>query len=346
MLKLLRICYIKPMIKEITNKLIKNEEINFIELREVFDEIFSGLADEIQTTSFITALSSSNLSDEALLASLASSEDIVKFPINFDKESAIQNIFLTNQENIIDIQLAIDIICCANNLNISRYSISNQDNYIFKNAKALGINLNKEIDYNCIDFEKLNFNYFYLSNENPYFKYSQKIENKLSFENILNTTTRLLNPLSIKNLFLGVNDKNLVEKYANIALKLNKSNSIILAGDNNTPFISPNGETYIAEAWKNKIFTYILTPDLLGFKENSLDELKISSKEENASALVEIFENKLKNPKCDSIILNSALSLYISKKADSIISGIELAKKTIETGLALEKLNQIKKFYE
>ena len=120
----------------------------------------------------------------------------------------------------------------------------------------------------------------------------------------------------------------------------------MLSGDNNLPFISPNGETFIAEAWKNKIFTYVLSPELLGYSEASLDEIKVYSKEENAKNIIEIFENKLKDAKFNSIILNSALSLYISKKADSIISGINLAKKTIETGLALEKLNQIISFYK
>lgn len=334
------------MINEVTNKILENQEIDFIELREVFDEIFSGLADEIQSSSFITALNTSNLSELAICAALSSSNDIINFPIKVDKESSIQNIFLSNQENIIDLLFASDIICCANDLNVQRHNFFNHDDYIFKNAKAIGINLNKEINYTDVEFEKLNFNYFYLPNENPYFKYSQKIINKLAFDNVLKTTSKLLNPLKINNLFLGVNNKEFVEKFANIALKLNKSNSIILSGNSNLPFISPNGETYIAEAWKNKIFTYIVTPELLGYSEASSDELKVSSQEENAKNIIEIFENKLKNTKSDSIILNSALSLYISKKADSITSGINLAKKTIESGLAMEKLNQIINFYK
>ena len=334
------------MIIEITNKLINNEIVDFIELREVFDEIFSGLADEIQSSSFITALNTSDLYEDAVRAALDSSEDIINFPIKLDRENSIQNIFSSNQENIIDILFASDIICAANNLNIERHSFLNYDSYIFKNAKTLGINLEKKIDYSSIDFEKLNFNYFYLSNENPYYKYGQKILNKLPFDNILKTTTTLLNPLKINNLFLGVNNKKLIEKFANIALKLNKSNSIILSGNENLPFISPNGETYIAEAWKNKIFTYTINPELLGYSEKSLEELKINSQEENKELLIKIFENKLKDAKYESIILNSALSLYITKKADSIISGINLAKSTIESGLACEKLNQIIDFYK
>ena len=54
------------MIKEATNKLLKQEQIVEAELKEVFEEIFSGLANEVQTTSFLTALNNSNLSNEII----------------------------------------------------------------------------------------------------------------------------------------------------------------------------------------------------------------------------------------------------------------------------------------
>jgi anthranilate phosphoribosyltransferase len=52
------------MIKATTNKLINNEEIVESELKEVFEEIYSGLANEIQATSFLTALSASNINEK------------------------------------------------------------------------------------------------------------------------------------------------------------------------------------------------------------------------------------------------------------------------------------------
>ena len=77
-----------------------------------------------------------------------------------------------------------------------------------------------------------------------------------------------------------------------------------------------------------------------------MDELKSESIEQNKSELFEIMQGKLKNAKYDVIVLNSALALYISKKADSIMDGIDLAKKTIDTGLMLEKFEHIKKCYQ
>ena len=106
-----------------------------------------------------------------------------------------------------------------------------------------------------------------------------------------------------------------------------------------------DGETKVAEAWKNKIFAYVLTPELLGVKASCLDELKCSSTEENANDILLLAQNKLVGAKYNAAILNAGLSLYISKKADSIIDGIDLAKDTINSGRMLEKYKQIKKSY-
>ncbi|MBQ9149783.1 hypothetical protein IJX73_02520 [bacterium] len=335
------------MIKEAINKLINEEDLTFIEIREVFDEILSGLANEAQISSFLTALKSKKITTDELLGAIVSSRDSFKFQqfgLNFS--DGLESIAFDDKNEYIDILLAIDLICSANNLSVSRYdfnSFSNK-NKSFEILKTLGVNLEKNIDFLSNDFEKLNFSYFYLSQDIPYFKYSEKIRNTLPFDNILNITSKMLNPLKTKNLFLGICDKNLVETYANIALRLENNNSIIVCNDN-IPFVSLSGESIVAEAWKNKIFTYVITPDLLGFKENDINELKCSDIRENANSLLNIMDNKLKNSMYDFIVLNSALALYISKKSDSIMEGIELAKKTIDTGKMKEKFLQIKNFY-
>ena len=42
--------------------------------------------------------------------------------------------------------------------------------------------------------------------------------------------------------------------------------------------------------------------------------------------------------------MNSGCALYVSGKADSIADGVKLAAELIDSGKALEKLNQLIKF--
>lgn len=336
------------MIKATTNKLINNEEIVESELKEVFEEIYSGLANEIQATSFLTALSASNINEKILTLAIQTSSQSIKRPFNnFYNGNLIENIALNKDEKYFDISIIQDLICSSVELCVSKYTFDSPsyNKQSFDILKLMGINIENKVDYNNIEFEKLNFNYLYLSNENPYFKYSESIRLNLPFDNILNTTSKMLNPLNAKNIFLGVNKKEQVEKYATICLKLQKNNSIIVCGNDSLPFISPYGESYVAEAWKNKIFTYELAPQHLDFKEHELSEILCENNEQNAQDILAIIYNKQKDAKYELSILNSALSLYISKKADSIMDGINIAKKVIKDGIVAQKYEQIKKFY-
>lgn len=334
------------MIKEAINKLINKEKLSEVELRESFDEVFSGLATSVESASFISLIN--QFENETILSVLNCANGAIKKPFSiFNTDELIQNTAFNFDSKIIDVLLIQDLICATSGLNVARHCFDTHLTYenSFDVLFKMGINIKKEIDYSTSEYENLNFNYFYLSKESPYFKYSEPIRKALPFDNVFNYTHKLINPINAKNLFLGVNKKDDVEKYANIALKLNKANSIILCAQDGLPLVSLNGETCVAEAWKNKIFTYIVTPDLLGFKEASLEDLKCQNNEENAQDVLDIIQNKNKSPKYDLAIINSALALYISKKADSIMDGINLAKKLIEDGLVEQKYNQIKEFY-
>ena len=68
------------MINEVLNKLLNAQKISELEAREVFEEIFSGLSNDIQTASFITALNNIDLDDEIICAAIEASSQAVKRP--------------------------------------------------------------------------------------------------------------------------------------------------------------------------------------------------------------------------------------------------------------------------
>ena len=80
-------------------------------------------------------------------------------------------------------------------------------------------------------------------------------------------------------------------------------------------------------------------------KTASEDEIKCENETHCAELLENLFLNKINGAIYDIIVLNSSLSLYIAKKAGSILDGINLAKKLIDDGVVAQKFEQIKKFY-
>ncbi len=336
------------MISELIEKFSNNEEVATSELKEGFDEIFSGLAQSSLSSSFLAALKVKNESAEDIYCAISSARSsIAKKNMSKNKEELVEYFTLCENENYFDIQFALDIISSANNLGALRYCFSSPfyKTQPFKTAFTFNLNFDIEKENLLDKFEQTNFSYVKLDTQEPYFKYTNDLKRQLNFENVLNFTDKFLNPYDAKNQIIGVKNKEMVEKIAQVCLKLNNSNSLILSSNSALPFVCPQEDTFVAEAWKDKVFTYNLNLELLGLKKHSLDEIKISSFEESKELLIKAFKNKEQDAIFDFIVANAGLNLYICKKANSIIEGLELAKKTILNNLAFEKLEQIIKIY-
>jgi anthranilate phosphoribosyltransferase len=72
----------------------------------------------------------------------------------------------------------------------------------------------------------------------------------------------------------------------------------------------------------------------------SIEDIRGGDAKENAQTIIDIFKGE-KGAKRDIVILNCAAALYVSKIVNSFEEGIELSKKNIDNGKALQKLNQI-----
>lgn len=333
------------MIEEVLNKLVNSEECSNSDILEAFDEIFSGLANMSQATSLIALLSQDIFKENLLKNSIISARSAMN-KINLQKrpEDLFESIIFS-KDNYFDFSLSNDIICSANGLSCVKYF-----NYkpFSKNFNSLEILSNLDIVFsknleNGLDFfERNNFGYFILNDENKYFKYVSEISGNIEFNNILKIINKMLNPYNIKNQFIGFNDFSHVEDMAKLCLELGNVNTIVVSSKNNVPFVSLCGETLVCEAWKNKIFKYNLSSQLLELNEVDTKDLIVENASHNAKILFDIFKYKLHDGLFDVICANAGLALYISKKADSLFDGIKLAKQTIDNSLAFEKLIELK----
>lgn len=68
--------------------------------------------------------------------------------------------------------------------------------------------------------------------------------------------------------------------------------------------------------------------------------MKGGTPEENAKITLAVLNGE-KGHKRNAVLLNAGAALYIGGKADSIKEGVALAAKLIDSGKALEALNQL-----
>jgi anthranilate phosphoribosyltransferase len=118
--------------------------------------------------------------------------------------------------------------------------------------------------------------------------------------------------------------------------KLGVERAMVVHGDGMDE-ISNISETCVAELKDGKISTYTLTPEELGVKRATANEIVGGTPKENALDIIYILRGE-KGPKRDLIVINSAAALYVAGKAASVKEAIPIVEEIIDSGRAMQKL--------
>ncbi len=108
---------------------------------------------------------------------------------------------------------------------------------------------------------------------------------------------------------------------------------------------SPCGPTRVVELINGRIRSYEVTPSDFGIKDT--DFKNIASRvnaEGNAAAIREVLSGYYDTPLADFFCMNAASALYISGLAKDYLQGVEMSRKALSEGKALEKLGQLLEF--
>ena len=107
--------------------------------------------------------------------------------------------------------------------------------------------------------------------------------------------------------------------------------------------VSLGATTVVGELKDGKIREYELHPEDFGVAMSSHRALKVATPQESKAMLMSVLNNEDGPPK-DIVCLNAGVALYAANVVDTVQAGLELAKKTIATGAAKERLNQMISF--
>ena len=104
--------------------------------------------------------------------------------------------------------------------------------------------------------------------------------------------------------------------------------------------ISMSAPTTVCEFKDGWFKSYVITPEDFGFTRCTKAELTGGTPQENAEITRAILRGE-KSPKRDAVLMNAGASLYIGGKAQTMAEGIELAAGLIDSGKAMETLEQL-----
>jgi anthranilate phosphoribosyltransferase len=109
--------------------------------------------------------------------------------------------------------------------------------------------------------------------------------------------------------------------------------------------ISTLGKTAIAWLKDGKVTTMETTPKDFGVKQAHIADIKGTTPDESAEILFAILNGycAFDDPKTEIVLVNSAAGIVVGGKADDFNYGMTVARDSIESGVAYEKLRAIVK---
>ena len=160
---------------------------------------------------------------------------------------------------------------------------------------------------------------------------------------IFNNLSPLCNPASVPHHVIGVWDKHLLESTANVLLRLGAKRSWVVYGENGLDEISLKGTTLVAEVRGGKVNVFEITAADFDVFTLGNDLPSKCSSDESAKMIGAVLDNKVEDRDAERLVLiNAAAAIHIAGNAGSLPEAYEIAKDSIRSGSALNKLNRLR----
>ena len=164
---------------------------------------------------------------------------------------------------------------------------------------------------------------------------------------IFNILGPLTNPAGVDRLLLGVFNAELCKPLAEVLKRLGAKHVMVVHATDGLDEISLAAPTVVAELKNGSVSEYRITPEETGLKSQALVGLDVADSAASLSLIRAAFTNEntdVARKAADMIALNAGAALYVAGKADSLKAGVALARQTLESGAALEKMQQLASF--
>ena len=204
---------------------------------------------------------------------------------------------------------------------------------------GININIDPQTMAKCID--ENGFGFLYAPLLHKAMKYAIGPRREIGVRTIFNILGPLTNPAKADRQLMGVFREELTELLANVLKNLGSTHVLVVHGEEGVDEISISGRTRVSELKDGEIRNYFISPEDFGLKKCDFSEIIGGDPIKNHQITLEILEGQ-EGAARDMVLLNAGAVIYLSDKANSILEGIEMAAKSIDSGKAKEKVEYLR----
>ncbi|MHB1425150.1 MAG: anthranilate phosphoribosyltransferase [Gemmataceae bacterium] len=174
----------------------------------------------------------------------------------------------------------------------------------------------------------------------PLMRHVGEVRRRLGVRTMFNLLGPLANPAGASYQLLGVGREEWLDRLAAALARLGTRHALLVCGRDGLDEVSLSAPTLVREVKGNTVIAAEWEPKDFGLTACRLDELRVAGPEESAAVIRAILAGA-EGPARSIVLANAAAALLAAEKAASLLEGVALAAESIESGRALEVLNNL-----
>ena len=211
--------------------------------------------------------------------------------------------------------------------------------------ESLGMHLNLSPAAIARSIDEVGLGFMFAPNHHPAMKNVAPIRRELGIRTIFNLLGPLTNPAGATRQVLGVPAKKWLRPIAQTLLALGCERAFVVHSEDGLDEFSTCAPTDFLEIRDGEILEHRLEPDFLEMGCVDAKRLQGGDADHNATIIEQILHDG-SGPSADIVCLNAAAILLVADLAETWPDAIKLARATIASGAAREKLSQLRGFTE
>jgi anthranilate phosphoribosyltransferase len=338
-------------IQEAISKVVVKEDLTENEMVDVMNEIMGGEATGAQIGSFITALRMKSETIEEITGAVRVMREKAT-AIDSGVDTAAGNVLVDtcgtggDSSGTFNVSTTTAFVVAGAGIPVAKHG----NRSISSNCgsadvlEAIGVKLDispKKVGQ-CI--QEIGIGFLFAPALHGAMKHAIGPRKEMGIRTIFNILGPLTNPAGANVQVLGVFSSDLTEPLAHVLHKLGSKRALVVHGEGNLDELTVTGLTKVSELMNGKVTTYAINPEDFGLNKAKLEDLQGGSNaEEAAKQMRAVLEGKT-GAKRDMVLLNSGAALMAAGLCEDLKTGITQAAKTIDSGAALQKLEQLNTF--
>ncbi len=339
------------MIREAIGQVVAGQHLDEAAMTTVMREIMEGEATPAQIASFITALRMKGETlDEIVGAVLVMREKAT--PVDAGVDTAGEGVLVDtcgtggDGSGTFNVSTTCAFVVAGAGIPVAKHGNRAVSSHCGSAdvLEALGVNLALSASQIGRCIRQTGIGFLFAPALHGAMKHAIGPRREIGIRTIFNILGPMTNPAGANVQVLGVFSRELTETLARVLLRLGSRRALVVWGEGGFDELTLTGTSHIADASAAGLRTYTVTPEELGLKRATVEELRGGANAAESARQVREILGGATGPKRDMVLLNGGAALMAAGWSADLAGGVELARGVLDSGAALARLEALVEF--